>query len=123
MRDESVPVTLVVFDVLKLDGESTMRLSYRRRREPLESLNLAGVCEIGPRFEDGGALWAAIVDHRLEGVVAKRLEQPYRPGERGWIKRKNPEWPRYEAEREAAMRDRRNGSTLRAWSRRSTGCR
>jgi ATP-dependent DNA ligase len=39
-------------------------------------------------------------------VVAKRLGEPYRPAERSWIKRKNPEWPRYEAERLAAIRDR-----------------
>jgi ATP-dependent DNA ligase len=39
--------------------------------------------------------------HRLEGVVAKRLGEPYRPGERSWIKRKNPAWPRYQAELEA----------------------
>jgi ATP-dependent DNA ligase len=43
----------------------------------------------------------------LEGVVAKRLREPYRTGERAWIKKKNPEWPRYESEREAVIRDRR----------------
>jgi ATP-dependent DNA ligase len=41
-----------------------------------------------------------------EGVVAKPLREPYRPGERSWIKRKNPAWPRYVAGREAAIRDR-----------------
>jgi bifunctional non-homologous end joining protein LigD len=73
----------------------------------LESLDFGGVCEVGPRFDDGGALWRAIRQHRLEGVVAKRLDEPYRPGERSWVKRKNPEWPRYQAEREAAIRERR----------------
>jgi ATP-dependent DNA ligase len=38
---------------------------------------------------------------RLEGVVAKRERDCYRPGERGWVKRKNPGWSRYKAEREA----------------------
>ena len=30
-RDRQVPVALVVFDVLELDGEPTMRLAYRHR--------------------------------------------------------------------------------------------
>jgi bifunctional non-homologous end joining protein LigD len=105
-RDVSVPVTLVVFDFLELDGETTIRLPYRRRRELLETLNFAGCWQLCPRYDDGPALWHAIREHQLEGVVAKRLSEPYRPGERSWVKRKNPEWPRFEAEREAAIRER-----------------
>jgi hypothetical protein len=33
-------------------------------------------------FEDGQALWDAICEHELEGVVAKRLDEPYLCGER-----------------------------------------
>jgi ATP-dependent DNA ligase len=43
---------------------------------------------------------------RLEGVVAKKLSEPYRPGERSWLKKKNPGWARYHEEREAAIRER-----------------
>lgn len=68
----------------------------------------ACICQLCPRFDDGAALWHAIRQHQLEGVVAKRLNEPYRPGERTWIKRKNPAWPRYVAEREAAMCERRH---------------
>jgi hypothetical protein len=50
MRDESVPVSLVVFDVLGLDGKDTMRLPYRRRRELLEALDFGEVCDVGPPF-------------------------------------------------------------------------
>src|SRR4051812_3987627 len=32
-RDDSVPAALVLFDVLELNGESTMRLPYQERRE------------------------------------------------------------------------------------------
>jgi bifunctional non-homologous end joining protein LigD len=81
-RDESVPVALVLFDVLELDGETTARWPYRRRRELLETLDFAGCCQLCPRFDDGAALWQAIREHQLEGVVAKRLDEPYRPGER-----------------------------------------
>jgi ATP-dependent DNA ligase len=38
-------------------------------------------------FEDGQALWDAICEHELEGVVAKRLDEPYLCGERSWVKR------------------------------------
>jgi len=107
-RDPSVPVSLVLFDVLELDGEPTLRLPYLDRRELLESLTFGLGCHVCPRFDNGEALWQSVVDHRLEGVVAKRLREPYRPGKRSWIKRKNPAWPRqrHTAEREAAIRDR-----------------
>ena len=42
----------------------------------------------------------------LEGVVAKRLDSRYVPGERGWVKTKNREtWWRYELEREGVARE------------------
>jgi ATP-dependent DNA ligase len=44
---------------------------------------------------------------RLEGVVAKRLNEPYRPGVRAWIKTKNREYWRYEMEREGALKVKR----------------
>ena len=40
--DRSIRVTYVVFDVLEHDGEDTMRLPYRERRQLLESLKLSG---------------------------------------------------------------------------------
>lgn len=46
-------------------------------------------------------------EQELEGVVAKRLNEPYRPGERAWIKTKNRAYWRYELEREGAMDARR----------------
>jgi bifunctional non-homologous end joining protein LigD len=119
-RDRSVPVALVVFDLLDLDGDPTMRLPYRHRRELLESLDFAG-CQLCPRFDDAPALWQAVQEHRLEGVVAKKLDERYRPGERTWIKRKNPEWPRYEAERpgrSAAARSRAGRCPVRRPGRR-----
>jgi hypothetical protein len=49
-------------------------------------------------------------------VVAKRLNEPYRPGERAWIKHKNRDYWRYEIEREGAMSLRRPPGRLRAFS-------
>jgi bifunctional non-homologous end joining protein LigD len=101
-----IPVALILFDVLELEGLPTMHQPYRERREILELLSFGNGCHVSPRFDDGAALWESVCERRLEGVVAKRERDPYRPGERGWVKRKNPAWPRYEAEREAVTRQR-----------------
>jgi hypothetical protein len=52
-------------------------------------------------------LWAAVCEHELEGVVAKRRSGRYVPGGRGWVKVKNKQYWRYELEREGASRSRR----------------
>jgi bifunctional non-homologous end joining protein LigD len=77
------PVYLV-FDVLWLDGTSTVDLPYGSRRELLEALEVAGPhWQTPPYFAGTGkdALRASR-EQGLPGVVAKRLESPYRPGER-----------------------------------------
>jgi hypothetical protein len=91
-RHPSVPVAFAAFDVLELDGGPTVRLPYRERREIVESLTSGRGVQVCPRFDEGPALWASVLEHPLEGVVAKRLNEPYRPGERSWIKRKNRAW-------------------------------
>jgi ATP-dependent DNA ligase len=53
-------------------------------------------------FDDGEALFTAVQEQGLEGVVAKRLEGRYRPGKRDWIKTKNRAYWRYPLELEAA---------------------
>ena len=40
----------------------------------------------------GERLFAAVVQQRLEGIVAKRLSSSYRPGEREWLKVKNGDY-------------------------------
>jgi bifunctional non-homologous end joining protein LigD len=88
------PATLVVFDVLHLDGRAVRALPYHRRRELLERT-----------VPDGGRSWQipapltgaldAVLDvtraHQLEGIVAKRLDAPYEPGRRSasWLKHKH----------------------------------
>ncbi|TFV56773.1 DNA ligase [Geodermatophilus sp. DF01-2] len=89
----AAPVTYLVFDLLAWDGESLLALPYAERRERLEALDLGGERWLGtPWFRGGGAaVLAASRDNGLEGVVAKRLDSPYRPGLRGpdWRKVKN----------------------------------
>jgi ATP-dependent DNA ligase len=52
------------------------------------------------------ALYAAVCAHGLEGVVAKKLSSRYAFGERGWVKTKDPEYWRRDAEIEAMQRSR-----------------
>ncbi|HXQ19485.1 MAG TPA: non-homologous end-joining DNA ligase [Acidimicrobiales bacterium] len=81
----SVPVSLLIFDVLHVDGRPTLDLPYEERRRLLESLELAGECWATPPVFTGrsgaevlrGALAAGI-----EGVVCKRLDSRYLPGRR-----------------------------------------
>jgi bifunctional non-homologous end joining protein LigD len=109
--DMSIPVTLMVFDVLAVEGLSVMGQPYSKRRELLETLNVesAGV-QLVATFEDGEALFQVICDHGLEGVVAKRLRDPYRSGERLWQKTKNRATPRFAEERARALKSRLIGA-------------
>jgi bifunctional non-homologous end joining protein LigD len=91
MRD--IPATYVIFDLLYLDGHTTISLSYEERRELLERLELEGPAWRTPTYHrgEGKALLAATRELGIEGVVAKKLDCPYQPGARAshWIKVKN----------------------------------
>jgi len=86
-----LPATLMLFDLLEVDGEEL----YSR---PLQE-RLALLAEVVPPSEawqvvasfpgrDGPALFEAAVSQGLEGVVAKRLGSRYAPGTRSrdWLK-------------------------------------
>jgi bifunctional non-homologous end joining protein LigD len=99
-----IPVMFVCFDLLAEDGEPLVGLPYRERRRRLEALR-----PDGPHWcttvatDDGAGLWEWVCDRGLEGVVAKRLADRYRPGERRWLKIKNRAYWRYPLEVEAAL--------------------
>lgn len=88
-----VPVVYFVFDLLRLDRQWLLDKPYVERRRRLDRLSLAGEHVQVPPFVggDGQAVLKASRKLRLEGIVAKRLDSPYRPGERtlDWIKIKN----------------------------------
>jgi bifunctional non-homologous end joining protein LigD len=88
---ERIPVTYVVFDVLRLQGESVVRLPYRSRRELLEQLDITrGAAQTVPAFygtdTSAADVWRASIDQGMEGVVAKIADSPYEPG------RRSPYW-------------------------------
>jgi len=108
MGNRSTPLTFIAFDVLSVEGEPIVSQPYAERRQILEGLQLNAARWRTPEaFDDGEALWAAVCEHELEGVVAKRRSGRYVPGGRGWVKVKNREYCRYEMEREGALRNKR----------------
>jgi len=85
---KQIPVTLVAFDLLWLDGRELVGLPLEERRELLED-----VVEQDERLQvvahverEGKAFVEAARKLRLEGVVAKKKGSRYQPGRRG------PEW-------------------------------
>ena len=86
----SVPLTYVIYDLLWLDGHGATALGYEQRRTLLDRLELAGPNWQTPAWHrgEGEPLLQASAAQGLAGVVAKRLDSPYRPGER------TPDWVR-----------------------------
>jgi bifunctional non-homologous end joining protein LigD len=86
---KSVPVVYEVFDLLYLDGEDLTRRPLRERRRRLEAaLEPMGAIRLSEGFPGSGiALFNAVRDRGLEGIVAKRLDAPYVSGRSAaWVK-------------------------------------
>ena len=86
---KSVPVVYEVFDVLFLDGEDLTKHPLRERRRRLEAaLQPMGAIRLSEGFPGNGvALFNAVREQGLEGIVAKRLDAPYVSGRSAaWVK-------------------------------------
>jgi bifunctional non-homologous end joining protein LigD len=87
---ETQPSTVIVFDVLRLDGVDLRGSPYIERRAILEGLELPPLWLVPPTFSDGAAAVAASLEHGLEGVVAKKLTSKYvSRRSRAWIKHRH----------------------------------
>lgn len=87
------PVTLIVFDLLRLDGEDLTGRPLAERRAALVALGIDGDrWQVPATYDDGGMLMEATRQQGLEGVVSKRLDSRYHFGRRttGWLK--FPHW-------------------------------
>lgn len=77
------PVTFVAFDLLRRFGVDLTTRPLRERRATLERFAAEHPnWTLSPSFDDGPATLAVAREHGLEGIVAKRLAAPYRPGTR-----------------------------------------
>ena len=90
---DEVPVVLVAFDLVHLDGRDLLGVPLAERRALLEALHLpppvrlsAGSTAATP--DDLARRFAAARAAGNEGIVMKRPDAPYQPGRRGrlWIK-------------------------------------
>ncbi|MFZ1996227.1 MAG: ATP-dependent DNA ligase [Solirubrobacteraceae bacterium] len=84
MLAEQTPARYVAFDLLAREDDELLALSFGERRAALEELTAAGI-DLTPltRDPEGTAEWL----RDGEGVVAKELGAPYRPGQRkGMVK-------------------------------------
>jgi len=76
------PVTYFVFDLLALGDRDLRNQPLFRRKEWLAELIPArGPLRLAPHFVGRGEdVYREILSHRLEGMVAKRADSPYRAG-------------------------------------------
>ena len=84
----SVPVTFMVFDLLRLDGTDLTAEPLQSRRARLSEVLEGSPWQVPAAYDDGAMLHEATREQGLEGIVSKRLVSPYRPGERSahWLK-------------------------------------
>ena len=81
------PVTLMVFDLLRLFGSDITGQPWSARRELLERLDLSGRhWQVPAVHDDGPGLLSATAEQGLEGIVSKRRAAPYAAG------RRSPDW-------------------------------
>ncbi|MGH2817794.1 MAG: non-homologous end-joining DNA ligase [Actinomycetota bacterium] len=87
---QEIPVTYLAFDLLYLDGKSLIERPIEERKQMLEELVVPSQSvQISPFVAgEGTALFNAAGQQQLEGIVAKKLGSPYRPGKRtrDWLK-------------------------------------
>lgn len=98
--DGDVCVTFCAFDVLVFNGRNVMVLPLIRRKRLLEEILAPGIDNVlyarHISGDDVGEpvswLYARALELELEGIVAKRADSLYRPGERSpdWFKLKRP---------------------------------
>ena len=98
-RATTVPVSLVVFDLLHLGGHPLLDVAYHERTRLLRKLVPAGPSWSVPTPWPGSGvdLLQLVTDHGLEGVMAKRTDSPYQPG------RRSPAWRKVKVRRQQEL--------------------
>ena len=88
---QRMPLTLYLFDILYLNGESLIALSYTQRRQILsESVGQIRISKqiVTQDVAQGEIFLREAIAAGHEGLMAKKLDSPYTPGRRGkkWLK-------------------------------------
>jgi ATP-dependent DNA ligase len=88
---EEIPAEFIAFDVLLWDGEAVYERPLEKRRAKLEQV--AKKFRLSPRTTDADRArgWLDTFEAAgLDGVIAKRLDAPYRPGARDAVAKVKP---------------------------------
>jgi bifunctional non-homologous end joining protein LigD len=102
------------FDVLRLDGRDLRGLPLIERKLALRALvplPPSSMLFIGHVAAAGTALFQAVCERDMEGIVAKFARGFYRPDETTWVKIRNPRYSQWDGRRELFehRRDRMRG--------------
>jgi bifunctional non-homologous end joining protein LigD len=88
----TIPVVYLAFDLLAVDGELLVGRPLRERLDRLDRVLVPGsaVQRSEPTASEGVALFEAVREQGLEGLIAKRADSVYQPGTRSadWRKLK-----------------------------------
>ena len=89
-----VPVQYMVFDLLYLKGKSLCHLPLEARQQQLQQDLIRSVESF---YHIGKALFSAVEEAALEGIIAKEISSPYLPGQKTahWYKIKR--WQQQQA--------------------------
>jgi bifunctional non-homologous end joining protein LigD len=102
-HNQGSELAVYAFDLLHLNGRDLTSLPLIERRQFLERLLWRAkvpCLHLVEAFDDGHKLLEAVEQHRLEGVVSKRRDAPYRSGEcQDWRKVKTKAWRAVNRER------------------------
>jgi len=92
----------VAFDILWADGTDLRALPLSKRRQRLRNIVPKGSAILSAALSvegRGRQFFDLVRAHDLEGIVAKRLSDPYEPRTR-WLKIKNPDYTQKEGRSE-----------------------
>ena len=107
--------------MLRVDGHDVMYTRGGNGERCSLTLGRRTGVRLSDVFDDAQALFYAVVQHGLEGVVAKRRNGIYPPGYRGWTKFENAGWWRRAMEVEVIQRRGRRYDGCLARSRTASG--
>lgn len=86
---KDIPVIVNVFDIMELDGKSMLKIPFKERRDKLkkivkeadEKLYLAEQI-VTDKVEKANNFYQEALQKGNEGIMAKNLDSPYKPGSR-----------------------------------------
>jgi DNA ligase-1 len=88
---KEIPVRLFLFDIVYLDGESTINLTQKERRKILEEIcpdKLLTPKIVTHNIEEAKNFFNKAIADGHEGLIAKSIDKKYNPGKRDrrWLK-------------------------------------